>query len=67
MDSSERNSPLISGDGEINDGLLECTHYPLPKMWRVYLIAKSYFYLGSLDEALDLIQKHEEIGSVSQK
>lgn len=29
------------------------------RLWRWRLIAKSYFYLGKLEDALDLLQKHD--------
>ncbi|KAM0857622.1 hypothetical protein ACQ4PT_048351 [Festuca glaucescens] len=74
VDLAERNAVLINANGEPNNsnvsGKAECS----VTLWRPYLICKSYFLLGKLDEALDLLKKHELVtpvkesdGSASQK
>ncbi|KAK1697069.1 hypothetical protein QYE76_013766 [Lolium multiflorum] len=59
VDLAERNAVLINSNGEPNSsnvsGKAECS----VTLWRPYLICKSYFLLGKLDEALDLLKKHE--------
>jgi DnaJ family protein C protein 7 len=56
---AERSAVLINSNGEPNSsnvsGKAECS----VTLWRPYLICKSYFLLGKLDEALDLLKKHE--------
>lgn len=32
----------------------------ISKQWRLNIIAKSYFYLGKLDEALEVIKRNEQ-------
>lgn len=37
------------------------------KFWRWRITAKSYFYLGKLEEANELLQKHEKVKPVIDK
>ncbi|XP_065857452.1 uncharacterized protein [Euphorbia lathyris] len=39
----------------------------LARLWRWHLISKSYFYLGKLEVALDLLEKLEKMGSTTDK
>uniref|UniRef100_A0ACD5TGN9 Uncharacterized protein n=1 Tax=Avena sativa TaxID=4498 RepID=A0ACD5TGN9_AVESA len=66
VDLAERNSILINANGEPNkssaSGKAECS----VTLWRPYLICKSYFLLGKLDEALDLLKRHELVTPVKE-
>uniref|UniRef100_A0ACD5TAA7 Uncharacterized protein n=1 Tax=Avena sativa TaxID=4498 RepID=A0ACD5TAA7_AVESA len=66
VDLAERNSVLINANGEPNkssaSGKAECS----VTLWRPYLICKSYFLLGKLDEALDLLKRHELVTPVKE-
>ncbi|KAJ4979280.1 hypothetical protein NE237_010060 [Protea cynaroides] len=68
LDSAERNSvtasfgcPLEKKD--ISKGNKDCAE----RLWRAHLISKSYFYLGKLEEALDLLEKEEILRTVVEK
>lgn len=37
------------------------------KIWRFNMIFKSYFYLGKLEEALDLLEKQDGLRFVTEK
>ncbi|XP_048536280.1 uncharacterized protein LOC125514940 isoform X2 [Triticum urartu] len=58
-DLAERNSVSINANGEPNISSVpekaECS----ATLWRPYLIGKSYFLLGKLEESLDLLKRHE--------
>lgn len=41
--------------------------YSLARLWRWRLISKSYFCIGKLEVALDLLQKLEQVGSISDR
>ncbi|KAF8403744.1 hypothetical protein HHK36_011848 [Tetracentron sinense] len=68
LDSAEKNSTSINFDGQlaIVDGS-ECVKNSHVRLWRWCLISKSHFYLGRLEEALDLLEKLEQMGSISEK
>lgn len=38
--------------------------YSIAMLWRWHLMSKSYFYMGKLEKALDLLQKLEQVGSM---
>ncbi|KAL6845037.1 hypothetical protein ACP4OV_025210 [Aristida adscensionis] len=63
---AERKSALCNTNGEqrnsIDSERAECSG----RNWRPYLICKSYFLLGRLEEALDFLKKHEEVTHVKQ-
>ncbi|KAF3794539.1 DnaJ-like protein subfamily C member 7 [Nymphaea thermarum] len=58
LGSAERNSVLVSSysSHKHDDGTakLKCT----AKIWRWCMIARAYFLLGRLEDALDLLEKH---------
>ncbi|KAG2627966.1 hypothetical protein PVAP13_3KG266533 [Panicum virgatum] len=61
VNPAERNSVLFNADGEPkNSRVSEKTQFS-GSYWRPYLICKSYFLSGKLDEALDLLKKHEQV------
>ncbi|PUZ66246.1 hypothetical protein GQ55_3G292300 [Panicum hallii var. hallii] len=61
VNPAERNSVLFNANGEPeNSRVSEKTQFS-GSYWRPYLICKSYFLSGKLDEALDLLKKHEQI------
>ncbi|CAM0955799.1 unnamed protein product [Alopecurus aequalis] len=66
VDLAERNAVLINANGEPNNssvsGKAECS----VTLWRQYLICKSYFLLGKLEEALDLLKRHELVAPVKE-
>lgn len=68
MESAERNSFSNGADGksEHADGSESMKSYPV-NLWRWGLVSKSYFYLGRLEEALELLEKHEQLGPVKEK
>ncbi|KAK6244223.1 hypothetical protein QUC31_010632 [Theobroma cacao] len=41
--------------------------YSIAMLWRWHLMSKSYFYMGKLEKALDLLQQLEQVGSVKDK
>ncbi|OAY68611.1 DnaJ subfamily C member 7 [Ananas comosus] len=61
LDLAERNTVSCSADGQSknvnNSEQVKC----YPRLWRWRLISKSNFYLGKLEEALDLLKKHEQV------
>ncbi|KAL6009955.1 hypothetical protein ACLOJK_000386 [Asimina triloba] len=63
MESAERNSAVSSDDGElkIEDGSVSVNN-STERLWRWRLMSKSYFYMGRLEESLDLLQRHEKVG-----
>ncbi|KAM1079625.1 hypothetical protein EV1_014256 [Malus domestica] len=36
------------------------------KLWRWFFVSKSYFHLGRLEAALDLLNKLEKVGSTKE-
>ncbi|KAK8336746.1 hypothetical protein V6Z11_A09G143700 [Gossypium hirsutum] len=40
-----------------------CGCYSIAMLWRGHLMSKSYFYMGKLEKALELLQKLEHVGS----
>lgn len=40
-----------------------CGCYSIAMLWRWHFMSKSYFYMGKLDKALELLQKLEHVGS----
>ncbi|KAJ1262633.1 hypothetical protein BS78_09G123700 [Paspalum vaginatum] len=66
VNPAERNSVLFNGNGEPNNSSVsEKTHFS-GRYWRPYLICKTYFLSGKLDEALDLLKKHELVTSAKE-
>ncbi|KAF8398323.1 hypothetical protein HHK36_017250 [Tetracentron sinense] len=68
LDSAENNFASISADGQLeNVDSSECLKCSPVRLWRRLLIFKSYFYLGRLEEALDLLEKQEKTESMTEK
>ncbi|XVE75558.1 hypothetical protein DITRI_Ditri12bG0103100 [Diplodiscus trichospermus] len=38
--------------------------YSIAMLWRWHFMSKSYFYMGKLEKALELLQKHQQAGSL---
>lgn len=38
-----------------------------PRLWRWVLLSKSYFYLGKLEEALQVLKKYEEVKPIDER
>ncbi|KAK3217946.1 hypothetical protein Dsin_011916 [Dipteronia sinensis] len=51
----------------VNMNVSGSVNHPLARMWRWCLISKAYFYMGKLEAALDLLQKLEQVGPISNK
>ncbi|KAK2651926.1 hypothetical protein Ddye_011782 [Dipteronia dyeriana] len=51
----------------LNMNVSGSVNHPLARLWRWRLISKSYFYMGKLEAALDLLQKIEQVGPISNK
>ena len=68
LGAAEKNFVSIGVDGQfVDNGCSESENCSFARVWRWHLISKSYFYLGKLDVALDLLQKLEQMGSLSYK
>ncbi|KAG1371172.1 putative DnaJ subfamily C member 7 [Cocos nucifera] len=68
LDSAERNSFLAGSDDQLeNLDSSGCTKGSLVKLWRWRLISKSYFYLGKLEESLELLRKHEQVKPIGER
>ncbi|KAJ6749694.1 hypothetical protein OIU85_000339 [Salix viminalis] len=68
LSAAEKNFVSIGVDGQFVDiSCSENKNCSFARVWRWHLISKSYFYLGKLDVALDLLQKLERMGSISYK
>ncbi|XP_043725168.1 uncharacterized protein LOC122671794 isoform X2 [Telopea speciosissima] len=68
LDSAERNSVAgSSGCQLVKMDSSKSNKDSAERLWRVYLISKSYFYLGKLEEALDLLEKHEILRTTVEK
>ncbi|XP_042480808.1 uncharacterized protein LOC122061558 isoform X2 [Macadamia integrifolia] len=69
LDSAERNSLTISSDDQLEniDASSKGNKSSAEKLWLLYLSLKSYFYLGKLEEALDLFEKQEILGTTVEK
>ncbi|KAF2308155.1 hypothetical protein GH714_035935 [Hevea brasiliensis] len=59
--SSGTNDQFVDKDDSRTDS------HSFVRSWRWCLISKSYFYLGRLEAALDLLEKSEQMGSISDK
>ncbi|KAK1577810.1 hypothetical protein Q3G72_025060 [Acer saccharum] len=51
----------------VNMNVSGSVNHPLARLWRWRMISKSYFYMGKLEAALDLLQKLEQVGPISNK
>ncbi|KAF8765810.1 hypothetical protein HU200_008322 [Digitaria exilis] len=66
INPAESNSILSNSNGEPkNSRVSERTQFS-GRYWRPYLICKSYFLSGKLDEALDLLKKHDQVTPVKE-
>ncbi|KAK9273943.1 hypothetical protein L1049_018755 [Liquidambar formosana] len=67
LGSALKNSPSLGDDGQLAnlDGSVLSRGFSF-RVWRCRLIFNSYFYLGKLEEALDLLEQ-EELRSVTEK
>ncbi|XP_010274126.1 PREDICTED: dnaJ homolog subfamily C member 7-like [Nelumbo nucifera] len=61
LDSAQKNSIPVSAGGTKSSAISPV------RLWRWRLISKSYFYLGKLEEALELLQKQEQAGLITEK
>ncbi|KAH7667206.1 Dnaj-like subfamily c member 7 protein [Dioscorea alata] len=68
LDLAEKNAFSIVADGKRKDrDTTEGMKSSTVRLWRWYLISKSNFYLGKLDEALELLQEQEQIQPIADK
>ncbi|AQK85025.1 Heat shock protein DnaJ with tetratricopeptide repeat [Zea mays] len=63
---TERNSVLFKDNGEPKNSRVSERMQFSGRYWRPYLICKSYFLSGKLDEALELLKKHEQVTPVKE-
>ncbi|KAL8122224.1 hypothetical protein AgCh_018827 [Apium graveolens] len=68
MDSAKINCSVVGRDNRLNNGddpevRASCSF----RLWRWNFIAKSYFYLGKMDEALDFVKKQEESVLITER
>lgn len=62
LDLAEQNSATTEADSRpTNCSSSECMKCSPARLWRWRLTAKSYFHLGKLEEALELLKKHEKL------
>lgn len=66
VNPAERNSVLFNGNGEPSNFRVSENAKLSGRYWRHYLMCKSYFLSGKLDEALDLLKKHEQATPVKE-
>jgi DnaJ family protein C protein 7 len=64
---AERNAVLINANGEPNNSNVSGKTGCSVTLWRPYLICKSYFHLGKLEEALELLKRHELVAPVKER
>ncbi|KAJ0043579.1 hypothetical protein Pint_17809 [Pistacia integerrima] len=65
---AEKNFASVGTDNaSVNVNASGSIRYSLARLWRWRLISKSYFCLGKLEAALDLLQKLEQVGSLKDK
>jgi DnaJ family protein C protein 7 len=57
---AERNSVCLCLDENTESSNLDNNTCSV-KLWRQYLIAKSYFFLGKLDEAHKFLKKYDQV------
>ncbi|KAL9361433.1 hypothetical protein Peur_044218 [Populus x canadensis] len=66
--AAEKYFASIGADGQFVDiGCSESENCSFARVWRWHLISKSNFYLGKLEVALDLLEKLEQMRSISYK
>ncbi|KAJ4830984.1 hypothetical protein Tsubulata_009302 [Turnera subulata] len=68
LSAAEKNFASVGDDNciaELDGSVTEI--YSVPRVWRWHLMSKSYFYLGKLEMALDILQTLEEMGSTIYK
>ncbi|KAG0502775.1 hypothetical protein HPP92_002847 [Vanilla planifolia] len=68
IELAEKNAFVAEADCQIKDhnysGFMERSYV---RLWRWHIISKSYFYLGKLHEADELLQKCEKVKPVTEK
>lgn len=68
LDFAEKNFAMLRACNQLASlNGHECKKYSYVRLWRLRLISKSYFHLGSLKVALDLLEKQEQGGSITDK
>ncbi|ERN05158.1 uncharacterized protein LOC18433326 isoform X1 [Amborella trichopoda] len=68
LDSAERNFPFVSVEGDQKSVDDSASRKSVSvRLWRWHMISKSYFHLGKLEEALDLLQKHQQASSENSR
>eukprot|EP00258_Populus_trichocarpa_P018115 XP_006381002.2 uncharacterized protein LOC7496120 [Populus trichocarpa] len=66
--AAEKYFASVGADGQFVDiGCSESENCSFARVWRWHLISKSNFYLGKLEVALDLLEKLEQMRSISYK
>ncbi|XP_062231256.1 uncharacterized protein LOC133928786 [Phragmites australis] len=66
VNPTERNSVFYNANGQPRNFTVSEKTPCSGRYWRPYLICKSYFLSGKLEEALDLLNKHEQVTPVKE-
>ncbi|PKA58579.1 TPR repeat-containing thioredoxin TTL2 [Apostasia shenzhenica] len=68
LELAEKNGVISVADGRFKETSdFESTESSFVKFWRWRIISKSYFYLGRLEEACELLEKHEKMMPAVEK
>ncbi|KAL0929017.1 hypothetical protein M5K25_000956 [Dendrobium thyrsiflorum] len=67
LELAEKNDSITENDCQSKETDCSKSMESHSSFWRWRIIAKSYFYLGKLEEANELLQKHEKVKPVIDK
>ncbi|KAK9291049.1 hypothetical protein L1049_009233 [Liquidambar formosana] len=68
LDFAEKNFSLVGASNQLASAKgHDCKNNSFFRLWRLHLISKSYFHLGRVEVALDLLEKQEQVGSITVK
>lgn len=68
LGAAEKNFSSLGADGQfVDSGCSESESCSFARVWRWHLMSKSYFYMGKVEAALDLLEKLEQMRPISFK